>query len=568
MTRNTLRPFAAFCAFALPAALIAQEPVDLLAIHKIKAEALENSKVMDHMFYLTDVAGHRLTNSPGYKKAGEWAVKQLQEYGLTNVRLEKWGPFGKGWNYTRFSVHMIEPTYSTLIGFPQAWSPGTNGPVQAEAVEVQIRTEADMEKYKGKLKGKIVLDTPAREVTQSVAPLATRMTDAELAQTALAPEPGQRPFGGAAAAMQQANQPITSQMGIPSASQQFGGGGNGNANQPPGGGAAMQQARQLRMKVAKFWVDEGVVAVVNPGYRGDGGTVFSSSYGNRDQKELPATAIAITPEHYNRMIRLIDKKIPVRMEIDVKAEFVEGDESFNVVGEIPGTTRKDELVMLGAHLDSWHGGTGATDNAAGCSVAMEAVRILMATGLKPKRTVRIALWGGEEEGLLGSRAYVKEHFADRESMKLTSEHARLAGYFNLDNGTGKIRGIYDQGNDMVRPIFEAWLKPFADMGASTVTIRNTGGTDHQSFDGVGLPGFQFVQDGMEYSTRTHHSNMDTYDHISKPDLMQASAIMAAFVYNTAQREEMLPRKPLPKPQPARGEGGERRGVTPTSTNGQ
>jgi carboxypeptidase Q len=222
-------------------------------------------------------------------------------------------------------------------------------------------------------------------------------------------------------------------------------------------------------------------------------------------------------------------------------------------------------VMLGAHMDSWQGGTGATDNAAGCAVAIEAVRILMAQGLKPKRTVRIALWGGEEEGLLGSRAYVKEHFGDRETMKVTAEHSKLAGYFNLDNGTGKIRGIYDQGNDMVRPIFDAWMKPFLDMGATTITNRNTGGTDHQSFDAVGLPGFQFVQDPMDYGTRTHHSNMDVADHISKPDLMQASAIMATFVYNTAMRDEMLPRKPLPKPQPPRGERGAA-GQTPTSSN--
>ena len=325
----------------------------------------------------------------------------------------------------------------------------------------------------------------------------------------------------------------------------------------------MMRQRELRNKVNKFFIEEGVVALVNPGYRGDWGTVFSSSGGSRDQKEVPPPTIAIAAENYNRMVRLIEKKIPVKMALDIKAEFIEGDESFNVVGEIPGTTKKDELVMLGAHLDSWHGGTGATDNAAGCSVAMEAVRILMAQGLKPKRTVRIALWGGEEEGLLGSRAYVKEHFADRETMKLTADHSKVSGYFNLDNGTGKVRGIYDQGNDMVRPIFEAWMKPFLDMGATTVTNRNTGGTDHQAFDAIGLPGFQFIQDPMEYDTRTHHSNMDVADHISRADLMQASAVMATFVYNTAMRDEMLPRKPLPKPQPARGA---RTGQAPTSTN--
>ncbi len=241
----------------------------------------------------------------------------------------------------------------------------------------------------------------------------------------------------------------------------------------------------------------------------------------------------------------------MKLQFNIRNELYEDNlDSVNVVAEIPGTRKKDEIVMLGAHLDSWHGGTGATDNAAGSAVVMEAVRILKSLNLTMDRTVRMALWSGEEEGLLGSRAYVKEHFADRETMKLAAEHSKLAGYFNYDNGTGKIRGIYLQGNDMARPIFEAWLQPLHDLGASVVSIRNTGGTDHQSFDAVGLPGFQFIQDPIEYETRTHHSNMDLYDHIQPGDLMQASAIMASFVYNAAMREEMLPRKPLPKPQPA------------------
>ena len=564
MNSTFLRPIAAFCALALPVALFAEESVDLLTIYKIKTEALENSHVMDHMFYLSDVTGHRITNSPGYRKAGEWAVKQLQEYGLTNVRMEKWGPFGKGWTYTRFSASMIEPAYSTIIGFPQAWTPGTNGPVEAEVVMVQIRTEADLDKYNGKLKGKIVLDSLPRETPLSLQPLATRLTPEGLAQAAQAQEPGQR-GGRGGAAFGAADGPVSSIMAPPSGEPFTGGGGPGGPGGDPAARATMMRQRELRTKVSKFFVEEGVVALVNPGYRGDWGTVFSSSGGSRDQKELPPTTVAIAAESYNRMIRLIEKKIPVKMALDIKAEFIEGDESFNVVGEIPGTTKKDELVMLGAHLDSWHGGTGATDNAAGCSVAMEAVRILMVQGLKPKRTVRIALWGGEEEGLLGSRAYVKEHFADRETMKLTADHAKVSGYFNLDNGTGKVRGIYDQGNDMVRPIFEAWMKPFLDMGATTVTNRNTGGTDHQAFDAIGLPGFQFIQDPMEYDTRTHHSNMDVADHISRGDLMQASAVMATFVYNTAMRDEMLPRKPLPKPQPQPAREG-RAGQAPTSTN--
>jgi carboxypeptidase Q len=264
---------------------------------------------------------------------------------------------------------------------------------------------------------------------------------------------------------------------------------------------------------------------------------------------------AITPEHYNRIARLLAHKLPVKVEFNIQNElFEDAKESMNVVAEIPGNSKKDELVMLGAHLDSWHGGTGATDNAAGSAVMMEAIRILKALDLKMDRTVRLGLWGGEEEGLLGSKAYVKDHFGDPETMKLGAEHAKLAGYFNYDNGTGKIRGIYLQGNDMVRPIFEEWLKPWHDMGATTVSVRNTGGTDHQSYDAVGLPGFQFIQDPMEYGTRTHHSNMDVYDRIQAADLMQAAAIIADFVYNTANRAEMLPRKPLPKARPARREG--------------
>jgi Zn-dependent M28 family amino/carboxypeptidase len=286
--------------------------------------------------------------------------------------------------------------------------------------------------------------------------------------------------------------------------------------------------------------------------RGEGGTIFAQSGGPYDPKKPVAVpGVVLMPEQYNRIARLLDHKIPVKLEFNIDNDIDESHpDCFNVIGEIPGSGKhKDEIVMLGAHFDSWHGGTGATDNGAGSAVMMEAVRVLKAANLTLDRTVRIALWGGEEEGLLGSRAYVKERFGDRETMKLTADHAKLAGYFNYDNGTGKIRGVYLQGNDMMRPIFEAWLEPFKDMGASTISIRNTGGTDHLSFDAVGLPGFQFIQDPMDYDTRTHHSNMDVYDRIQAGDLMQASTIIASFVYNTANRPEMLPRKPLPKPQP-------------------
>lgn len=527
VTKSTI---AAFCC-ALT--LAAEERVDLNSVYKIKTEAFENSKVMDHLFFLTDVYGPRLTNSENHRHAAEWAVKRLQEMGLKNAKLEKWGPFGQGWNNTHFSAHMIEPSYMPIIGFPQAWTPGTNGAVQAEPMMVSIKAEADMEKYKGKLKGKIVLDMPIKDLQMATAPMARRYTDVDLNNESMAPDPSQRGgFGG--------GPPPTAAAGAPAA---------GDAVTRMGG---FMQMRALRQKVNKFFAEEGVVAVMNYGSKGDGGTVFATAGGSRNEKDpVPPPMFTVTPEHYNRIARLIEKKIPVKMEVNIKAEFVPAVDGFNVIAEIPGTDKSDEVVMVGAHLDSWHGATGATDNAAGCASALEAVRVLMATGLKPRRTIRIALWGGEEQGLLGSRAYVKEHFADRETMKVTEQHAKISAYFNLDNGTGKVRGVYAQGNDMMKPVFDAWLKPLNDLGATAVTNRNTGGTDHQSFDGVGIPGFQFIQDPIEYSTRTHHSNMDVYDHVQKGDLMQAASVIAAFIYNTANRDELLPRKPLPKPQPAR-----------------
>jgi Zn-dependent M28 family amino/carboxypeptidase len=304
--------------------------------------------------------------------------------------------------------------------------------------------------------------------------------------------------------------------------------------------------------VNQFLLDEGVLATIAPGRAGDGGTLMGEAAGSEDPKKpIPPASVALTPEHYNRVVRLIQHKQPVTIELEVRAKVTEPADSFNVIGEIPSHATNGELVMLGGHLDSWTGGTGATDNAAGCAVVLEAVRILAAIGAKMPRTVRLALWTGEEEGIYGSKAYVKEHFADPTVMKVKPEHSKVSAYYNLDNGTGKIRGIYLQGNDMARPIFEPWLAAFKDLGVETVTIRNTGGTDHLSFDAVGIPGFQFIQDPVEYSTRTHHSNMDVYDRLQAGDLMQASAVMATMVYQTAVRTEPIPRKDLPKAQPKR-----------------
>ena len=508
--------------------IMAQEKVDLSAINRIKAESLSNSKVMDTMFYLTDVYGPRLTNSPNHYAAGEWAKKRLEEFGLVNVHLEKWGPFGRAWSNKYYEGHMVEPRFSSLMAIPLAWTTGTGGSITGEPIMASLRTEADMEKFKGKLKGKIVMISAPRDLPFPTTAEGRRYTDADLSAEASAPEPGSTPrFGG----------PPT--PGNPRAA---------NPYSPQG------RAERIRMqeKIASFLKEEGAIMVISESQNGDGGTIFAASGGAYDlKKPLGLPSVSMMPEQYNRIARLLEHKIAVKLEFNIENDIDESHpDCFNVIGEIPGTGKhKDEIVMLGAHFDSWHGGTGATDNAAGSAVMMEAARVLKASNLPLDRTVRIALWGGEEEGLLGSRAYVKEHFGDRETMKLTAEQPRISGYFNYDNGTGKIRGVYLQGNDMMRPIFESWFEPFKDMGASTISIRNTGGTDHLSFDAVGIPGFQFIQDPMDYETRTHHSDMDVYDRIQAGDLMQASTIIASFVYNTANRAEMLPRKPLPKPQP-------------------
>ncbi|MGA3042962.1 MAG: M20/M25/M40 family metallo-hydrolase [Bryobacteraceae bacterium] len=539
------------CLLLLAPFLLAQEPahekVDLYTVNRIKAEEFQNSKVMENAFYLADVYGPRLTGSPGLKAAAEWAVRRMTEWGLANPGLEKWGPFGKGWTCVHFSASLKEPQFAPLNGFARPWTPGTDGAVSGEPVLANLSTDADLEKFKGKLKGKIVLLEESRPLVAETDPDLKRFTEAELEAEMLAPDPSPRSrFANPIPLIP--GQPA--RPAGPAAAQMF-------------GPEAREAREKFRDKVNQFLKDEGVLVTIAPSYRATSGIVFGMNGGSQDPKKVvPPPSVALEVEQYNRIVRLIEKKIPVTLEFDIQNKFLEDtQDSFTVTGELPGGAKKDELVMLGAHLDSWTGATGATDNGAGSAVVLEAMRILKALDLKMARTVRVALWTGEEEGLLGSRAYVKEHFADRETMALKPEHAKLSGYFNLDNGTGKIRGAYLQGNDMMRPIFQAWLDPFKDYGAGSVTIRNTGGTDHQSFDAVGLPGFQFIQDPMDYSSQTHHSTADTYDHLQAGDLMEASAIMAAVVYDAATRDEMLPRKPLPKPPPARREG---EGARPTS----
>jgi hypothetical protein len=532
--------------------VIAQERVDLNAIHKIKVAELGGggggfgggggrgaSRVMDVIYNLTDRYGPRLTNSPQFRAAGVWAAGQLKEWGLSNVQLEKWSSDMPGWQYTYFAGSMVEPVYQPLIGVPVAWTGGTNGAVTGEAILAQIQTAADMEKFRGKLKGKIVLTSPVLDLAFPTTPLAHRYTEAELAE--MVPEI------------------------IPTGGGRGGRGGRGGvAGQPQ---TTMQERQAFQGRLRTFMKDEGVLLTLTATARGESGTLFGggaqTSTRNADGTstrvplatlEASQPQVSLTAEHYNRIARLLEHNVPVKLEFNIKTEFTPDTDSFNVVAEIPGGAKKDEVVMVGGHFDSWHYGTGATDNAAGSAVAMEAMRILKSLDLKMDRTVRMALWSGEEQGLLGSRAYVKEHFADPTVMKPTAEHDRLSGYFNIDNGTGRIRGMYLQGNETMRPIFEAWFAALKDMTEGVVTIRNTTGTDHLSFDAVGLPGFQFIQDPMDYETRSHHSNMDTYERIQQADLEQMAVIEAAFVYDAATRPEKLPRKELPAPQPAGGRG--------------
>jgi carboxypeptidase Q len=481
------------------------EKPDLDAIYRIKDEGLQRSKVMELESYLTDVYGPRLTGSPNIKEAADWAQKTMKEWGLANVRMETF-PFGRGWQNQRFVAQALTPRAYPIIAYPKAWTPGTKGPVTGEAVMAVITTEKDFDTFRGKLRGKFVLATAMRDVLPQFEAPARRYTEAELGDLAKQPTAGR-------------------------------GRGRGNALD-----AAFVRKR------TQFWIDEGVAAVLDIS-RGDGGTVFVQGGGSRNRNDPPsAPQVVLAVEHYGRIARTLDKQIPVTLQFDIDNKFYDDDlNAFNIVGELPGTDKADEVVMLGAHFDSWHTGTGATDNAAGSAVMMEAMRLLKTSGVKLRRTVRIGLWGGEEQGLLGSKEYIKAHYGDPATMQLKPDHAKFTGYFNLDNGTGAIRGVYLQGNEAVAPIFQAWMEPFKNLGMTTLTIRNTGGTDHLSYDAVGLPGFQFIQDEVEYGSRTHHSNMDTYERVQANDLMRNAVIVASFVYNAANRDEKLPRKPLPKP---------------------
>jgi hypothetical protein len=514
-------------------------------IDRIREEGMKNSQVMQTLSYLTDVIGGRLTGSPNMKRANEWTRDAMKKWGLQNAAAEPWGAFGRGWSLKSFSAQVIEPQVFPVIAYPKAWSPSTKGAVTSEVIYLDIKTEADFAKYKGKIAGKIVMVSGAREVKADFTGMGSRRTDEELAKMANAPDPST------------VQRPQTPQ------------------NQQP----SPQQLERLQrfmtsLKAFNFLVEEGAAAIIDNSFEGSGGTLFVqganvaqevpanpadlfSRRGNRlsaYQKEAEVKMIpqvTMASEDYNRLFRMIQQGVTPRMTLDVQTQYHDDDlQGYNTVAEIPGTdpTLKDEIVMLGGHMDSWHSSTGATDNAAGVAVAMEAVRILQTLGLKPRRTIRVALWSGEEQGLLGSRGYVKNHFGEwtgegaARTLTKKAPYDKFSAYYNLDNGTGKIRGVYLQGNSAVAPLFRAWLEPFKDLGATTLTLANTGGTDHLAFDAIGLPGFQFIQDEIEYDARTHHSNQDNYDRLQAEDMKQAATIMAAFVYQTAMMDEKIPRK--------------------------
>ena len=520
----------------------AVENIDLNAYLRIRQEGLEHSHIMEYASGLVDGIGPRLTGSPNLKKANEWTRDQLTAMGCTNAHLEDWGEFGIGWRQLNTWVRMSSPDTAVFIAQALPWSPPTNGAKSGQAIWVDAKDEKDLEKYKGKLEGKIVFFGEMREVKPVDKPLWERRDDANL----------------------------KTQVEFPV-----------HVGQHEDFFATFIKRLEFREKAGRFFADEHAAGIVVPSRDGrnnggSGGTIFDDggsgmgwfTYQRQHAEQLPVVVMAI--ESYGRVYRLLKANVPVTVEMDVETEFTgDHEHGFDTIAEIPGTDPKlkDEVVMVGGHLDSWASGTGATDNGAGTLVAMEVMRILNALKVQPRRTIRVGLWTGEEQGEFGSYGYVRQHFGyvplseTPDQLKLPDflrkpagpvvikpEQAKISAYFNVDNGTGKIRGVYLQQNSAIAPIFQQWIAPLGDLGVSTITMRDTGGTDHEAFDSVGIPGFQFIQDMLDYSSRTHHSNQDVYERLQPDDLAQAATVEAIFVYNTAMRDQMLPRKPLPHPE--------------------
>ncbi len=574
-------------------------------IARIRDEGLNRSQLSNTLSYLCDVIGPRLTGSPNLRRANEWTRDTLTSWGLVNAQLEPWGPFGRGWSLQRFSAQVVEPQAIPLTAAPKAWSPGFEKPLMAEVVFIEAKTEAELAKYKGRLKGAIALVSSQREIAARFEAPSTRLNESNLLRLANAPAGGRSfPSRTPASPALLSNTPAAAVLGLQSNAFQAAITNTVSTNRPRAASARGTNAGPRQISSTErfqFAAREGAALIVASSAQGDGGTFFVESASVLTSTNTPGggpalrranspwatNALTIPPqitvaaEDYHRLARMIQRGEKLKMAIDFAAQYHTNDPmAANTVAEIPGTDLKDEIVMLGGHLDSWHAGTGATDNGAGVAAAMEAVRIIKTLKLQPRRTIRVALWTGEEQGLLGSTAYVRDHFgyytnmtnssvtppkgasefarvaasrrtSDRSSAASSTrklvrkpEYEKLSVYFNLDNGSGRIRGVHMQSNELVRPLFRKWLEPFRDLGAETLTASNTGGTDHLPFDAIGLPGFQFIQDPLEYWTRTHHANADVFDRIQFDDLKQASVIMAAFVYNAAMDDEKIPRKPL------------------------
>jgi carboxypeptidase Q len=490
--------------------VLGQENVDLEMMYKIRKEALANSKIQELSHLLTDYIGPRLSGSTNLRNARALTAETFQNWGLSNIKIDPYGEFGRGWNVKKSYLSMEVPYYASLIAYPKAWTNGTQGEINSEVVLLKIDKESDLDKYKGQLSGKIVMVPMATVLNPAFEAEARRLSDEDL-EKMLA-------------------------LNI-----------NPNSNRARND-AQLQQLRDQRLleqKISQFLINEGV-ALRLTGTRGSFGTVFHTRAGSYSKDKIPTLPeMEVATEHFGRIQRLIEGGKTVNLTAEVQVEWLDDDyQGYNVLAEIPGTDKnlKSELVIIGAHLDSWHAGTGANDNAAGVVVMMEAIRILKALNIQPKRTIRIALWGEEEQGLFGSRGYVQKYVADRQTQERKAEWNKISAYYNLDNGSGKIRGIYLEGNDQLKSIFESWFQPFHDLGAKTITLRNTGSTDHVAFDAVGVPGFQFIQDPIDYG-KGYHTNMDLYERMQQNDMTQAAIIIAAMVYNTSQRIDKLPRKP-------------------------
>jgi hypothetical protein len=510
----------------------AQEAVHWDVVAKIREEGFQRSQVMDVVGYMTDVLGPRVTGSRRMKKAQQWAKSKMEEMGLENTVIEPFGAHGVSWDNEYVSLHMIEPDYQPLIGFPYAFTPGTSGTVRHNATIAVIRTREDFDKYRGKLRDTIVLSSPPRSLEPRFEPDAARLTAERLAH------------------MEQAT--IASRYGIGQRDYEW------NERQmsfaPPRDPEARsplapspEELDQFVEEVPRYYKAEGVVAVLDPAAGRDGTVFVGGRPGSRYDRSYEGVVnalprVALAAEHYNRIFRVLKRGIPVILELDVRNSLDQSDPvAHNVIGELPGTDLADQIVMVGGHFDSWHAGTGATDDAAGCAIALEAVRILKAIGAHPRRTIRVAFWSWEEGGKVGSRRYVEKHFGSPET-DTTAAHENLSVYFNVDNGSGRFRGIYLQGNEHVRRIFTAWMQPFRDLEMNTLTSNNTFGVDIVGFDMAGLPAFQFIQDPLDYGTRTHHSNMDVYDRLVAEDMRKNAVILASFLYHAAMRDEVLPRE--------------------------